>query len=82
MTTTAIKTKIFIIRYPVTTYYDVKVVRDAKFREEELLDSITMTELMNGAQQTDCAWDSLKCSWRDGCTDFILDENLDDVVIN
>ena len=78
---TATETKTFIVRYPVTTYYAVKVVRDADITEEALLQSVTREEITHGESEDDCAWDSIKNEWRecnaevmmedeDGCYDY------------
>ena len=58
--------KTFIVRYPVTTYVAVEVERDENITQEALLDSVTRQDLVNGETQDDCAWDTLKDSWREG----------------
>ena len=73
---TATKTKTFIVRYPVTTYVAVEVERDANISEEELLRSISRDDLSKGETQDDCAWDSLKSSWRDAdAVVYVYDED-------
>ena len=75
-TSTATQTKTFLVRYPVTTYHAVEVERDTNISEEDLLKSITRTELTAGERQDDCAWDSLKSSWREGDAEvFVYDED-------
>ena len=75
-TSTATQTKTFIVRYPITYYYDVKVERDTSISEEDLLYSITRTELIAGERLDDFAWDSLKSSWREGDAEvFVIDED-------
>ena len=70
-------TKKFIVRYCVTTYQDVEVERPETITQEELLNSITRTELASGSSQDDCAWDSLKDRWRDGDAEavYVYDED-------
>ena len=81
-TSTSTQTKTFIVRYPVTTYIDVEVTRPSDITEKELLTSIDRNELVNGVEQNDCAWDSLKSSWRDCAPDVILDEDYEEVEFN
>ena len=69
-------TKTFVVRYEVTTYHAVEVERPENITEEDLLSSITRDELMSGEVQNDCAWDSLKSSWRDGnAAVYVYDED-------
>ena len=75
-TATATKTKKFIVRYPVTTYYFVEVERAENITEEDLLNSITRDELTKGEAQNDCGWDSIKSAWRDGDAEtYVYDED-------
>ena len=82
MTTSTTQNKTFIVRYPVTTYIDVEVERPSHITREELLSSIDRDELVNGLEQNDCAWDSLKSAWREGYTDGIFDEEYEEVEFN
>ena len=76
MTNATATKKTFIVRYPVVTYHAVEVERDANITEEELLDSISKSDLMAGEAQDDCAWDSIKSAWREGEADiYVYDED-------
>lgn len=70
-------TKKFIVRYPVTVYQDVEVERPEDITREDLINSITRTELAEGTPQDDCGWDSLKDRWRDGDAEavYVYDED-------
>ncbi len=82
MTTSTTQTKTFIVRYPVTTYIDVEVQRPSDITEEELLNIIDKDELVNGVENDEGGWDSLKSAWRDGSPDVILDEDYEEVEFN
>ena len=64
--------KTFIVRYPVTTYVAVEVERDENITEKALLESVTKDELLNGDDQDDCGWDTLKAAWREGVAEVYV----------
>ena len=70
---TAPETKTFIVRYPVTSYHEVEVERDANITEEALLESVTRDDLMRGDTDDSGAWDSLKSSWRDSDAEVMVE---------
>ena len=45
---TSTQTKTFIVRYPVVIYIDVDVERSSDITREELLESISKDDLVNG----------------------------------
>ena len=71
-------TRTYRIQYPVTTYYEVCVVRDVDITEDDLLKSVTRTELANGEEIGD-AWDALKDAARECNVSLILDRDGEEI---
>ena len=47
-TSTPIQAKTFIVRYPVVTYIDVELERSSDITREDLIESLSKDDLVNG----------------------------------
>ena len=69
----------FNISIPVTSYFQVTVTRPANTSVEELWDSITRDELVNG--EGEMTWDDIKDAWRSTDADsvYVTDEDGEEI---
>ena len=69
------------INYSIPVTFTVVVQRDKLPDEQELLDSITRDELING--EGELTWDDIKWAWRNADTDtvYITDKDFEQLYI-
>ena len=74
------ETQTFRVVYPVVTYWEVEVERDASMTPQELVASVQRDELVSGEAQEDGAWDEVKDAWFKQKATAVFNEEGEDIL--